>query len=104
MGKINKDALKNAALTAGYIALVGSFMFFSAQAKIGRANFILIPISLLMLFVCSAAITGYLIFGKPVQMYIDGKKKEALSLISHTLLYFAAITVVAVVLLVSFTR
>lgn len=43
-----------------------------------------IPIFMLMLFVFSAALTGTLFFGKPIMWYIDGKKKEALSLLAYT--------------------
>lgn len=104
MVTINKTALKNSLLTALYVAGVGSFMYFGSQVKIGRANSFLVPVSLLLLFVCSASITGYLMFGKPIFLYIDGKKKEAITLVTHTLIYFSAITVVAITLLLAFTR
>lgn len=97
-------ALVNAALTALYIMGVGCFMYFGALVKIGRSNSFLVPITLLLLFVMSASITGYLIFGKPALMYIDGKKKEALSLLTQTLVFFSVITFVAIILLVTFTR
>lgn len=102
--KLNKPALKDALLTALYIILVASFMFYGGEAKIGRSHSFLVPITILMLFVTSAAITGYLIFGKPLQMYLDGKKREAINLLTHTLIYFAAITFLAIILLITFTR
>ena len=104
MSKIDKLALRNAVFTAVYIVAVACFMNYGSQLKLGRVNTVLAPIALLMLFVTSAAITGYLIFGKPAQIYIDGKKKEAISLMTHTLVYFSAITCVAIVLLLIFTR
>ncbi len=97
-------ALKNATATALYIMAVGGFMYYGSVIKIGRSNTLIIPITLLLLFVCSAAITGYLIFGKPAQMYIDGKKKEALALLSYTLASFSIITFIFLLLLVLFTR
>ena len=102
--KIDRTAFKNAAFTALYIIVVASFMNYGSQIKLGRVNTVLAPIALLMLLVTSASITGYLIFGKPVQLYIDTKKKEAISLLTHTLIYFSAITFVAIVLLLIFTR
>jgi len=55
MNQIQKTALINAVSTAAYVIAVGSFMYFGSQIKLGRANLILVPISLLLLFVFSAA-------------------------------------------------
>jgi hypothetical protein len=104
MKEIRKTALINALATALYVAGVGSFIYFGGTMKIGKANFILIPISFLLLFVLSAAITSFLIFGKPAQMYVDGKKKEALSLLTQTLFFFSIITIFALISLISFTK
>lgn len=104
MNKLVKTALIDSVATAIYIVLVGSFMFWGSTIKLGRSNSFLAPIALLLLFVSSAAITSYLIFGKPAQMYIDGKRKEALSLLTYTLGFFVAITMVALLLLVLFTK
>ena len=104
MNSIRKAALVNAALTTLYIVAVGCFMYYGSLVKIGRSNIILVPITLLLLFVMSAAITGFLIFGKPAQMYIDGKKKEALSLLMQTLTFFSINTLSAIILLITFTR
>jgi hypothetical protein len=104
MNNIRKQALLNTLLTTGYIILVASFMYFGSEAKIGRVNSFIAPIAFLMLFVFSAALTGFLIFGKPAQMYVDGKKKEALSLLFNTLGFFSIITFIFLVAIVSFTR
>lgn len=104
MKQIRKTAIINALATALYIVAVGSFMFYGSQIKLGRANTMLVPITLLLLFVFSAALTGFLIFGKSAQMYVDGKKKEALSLLTYTLGAFFVITFVFLILLFIFTR
>lgn len=104
MNKIKLTALINAVATALYIISVGFFFYYGTLVKIGRVNTILAPITMLMLFVFSAALTGFLIFGKPALMYIDGKKKEALALLSYTLTFFSIITLAAITLLVTFTR
>jgi hypothetical protein len=103
MNQIKKTALINSLATALYIVLIGSFLYFGTMAKIGR-NAILAPITMLFLFVFSAALTGFLMIGKPAQMYVDGKKKEALSLFAYTLAYFSIITFVAIFSLIVFTR
>jgi len=104
MSGIRKTALINSVTTALYIIAVGFFMYFGTLIKVGRANTMLVPITLLLLFVFSAAITGFLIFGKPAQLYVDGKKKEALSLLTYTLTFFSIITFTAMILLIAFTR
>lgn len=104
MKEIRKTALINSLATTLYIIGVGVFMYYGSIIKIGRVNTFLAPITLLLLFVFSAALTGFLIFGKPAQMYVDGKKKEALSLLTQTLVYFSIITFTAIVLLVFLSR
>jgi hypothetical protein len=101
---IRKTAFFNALVTTVYIALVGAFMFYGGEIRLGRTNTLLVPIALLLLFVFSAALTGFLIFGRPVLWYLDGKKKEALELLFTTLGFFSGITAVVILLLVSFTR
>lgn len=104
MNKLWKTAIKNSLATGFYIFLVGSFMFYGGEAKFGRTNTILIPVTMLLLFVLSAAITSFLVFGKPAQMYVDGQKKEALALLGYTLTSFSVITFISIILLMLFSR
>jgi hypothetical protein len=104
MNKIMKKAFVNSLLTSLYIIAVGLFFYYGSMVKIGKANAFLAPIALLFLFVFSAALTGFLLLGTPLQMYIDGKKKEALSLITYTLGFFFAFTLTALLLLIFLTR
>lgn len=95
MKSIVKTALFNALSTAIYIVLVGSFLYYAGQMKFGQGQSVFIPIFLLMLLVFSAALTGALIFGQPVLWYLEGKKKDALSLLGYTLGIFFIITLLA---------
>jgi hypothetical protein len=104
MKQIKKTALVNSLLTALYIIAVGAFMYYGSQVKIGKDNAFLAPIAMLLLFVFSASLTGFLVVGKPLQLYIDGKKKEALSLLFNTLLFLFIITVASILLLFAFTK
>ena len=99
MEKIIKNAFKNSIGTTLYIILIVSFIF-SLQVFASKKDTIMIPIAMLLLFVCSAAITGFLVFGKPVMWYIDGKKKEALSLLGYTIGILVAITIICFILLI----
>jgi len=102
MAKIITRAFIDAIGTAAYIILVVSFIFslqmFSSQPE----KTVLIPISMLLLFVCSAAITGFLVFGKPIMLYIDGKKREAVSLLGYTLVILGLITLISFIFLIAY--
>jgi hypothetical protein len=99
--QIIKHALTNAALTALYIAAVASFLFYVPHflGADQKADTVLIPIAMLLLFVFSAGLTGFLVFGRPVLWYLDGNKKEALSLLGYTL--GGLLIIMVIVLLVS---
>ncbi len=101
MDQILKRAFLNSVGTAAYIILVVSFIFslrFFSEAE----DTIIIPIAMLLLFVCSAAITGFLVFGKPVMLYIDGKKRDAVSLLGYTLGILVLITIIAFMFLITY--
>lgn len=77
---------------------------FSLQAFQQEPDTIIIPMAMLMLFVCSAAITGFLVFGKPMMRYIDGKKKEAISLLTYTLGMLFIITIIFFLFLIVYFK
>jgi len=104
MNHVMKTALFNALATAFYVTVVGSFMYYGSMKKVGKNSAFLAPIAMLLLFVFSAALTGFLIFGRPALLYIDGKKKEALSLLTYTLTFFCVITVIVLIILISLSR
>jgi hypothetical protein len=90
-----KTAGTNAVLTTGYIALISSFLFYGTKflGSTGKPDTILAPIVMLSLLVLSASITGFLIFGRPILWYWDGRKQEAVTLLGYTLGFFFAITI-----------
>lgn len=101
MDQIIKRAVLNAVGTLAYIVLVVSFIF-SLRILPEPEDMIIVPIAMLLLFVCSAAITGFLVFGKPVMLYLDGKKKEAVTLLSYTLGILVLITLLVFILLIAY--
>ena len=56
------------------------------------------PVLFLMLFVLSAAVTGALVLGRPILLYWDGAKKEALTFFGYTLGWLFILILVAFVL------
>jgi hypothetical protein len=97
---IIKNAILNAALTAIYIALVAWFIFYVPRSLQSPDTF-LVPMIMLSLFVFSAALTGSLVFGRPVLWYLDGKKKEAVLLLVYTLTMLLIIIFAAFLLLLT---
>lgn len=93
--KIIKLAILNALGTAVYIAAIASMIFYASNIfGPDEPDIVLIPIAMLCLFVFSAGLTSFLVFGRPMLWYLDGKKKEALSLLAWTLGSLFAITVI----------
>lgn len=88
---MTKNPIHNAILAGGYIVLVASVMYFGPRLA-GGPDSVLVPIAMLSLFVLSAAVMGYLFLLQPIQMYLDGEKKEAVDLFAKTLATFAVIT------------
>ncbi|MFA5098919.1 MAG: hypothetical protein WC461_01720 [Candidatus Paceibacterota bacterium] len=83
---IIKRAFINAVCAAAYIALVAIFM--PIAGKIFGPDddkSVLGPMVFLMTFVISTAVMAMLIFGKPILLYLDGLKKEAVSMIIYTI-------------------
>lgn len=93
MKKVFKYAFMNSFGTALYVILVASSVF-ALQGFFSDVQTIFAPIAMLMLLVFSVAFVGTLIFGRPAMWYVDGKKKEALTLLIYTLVTFLIITIV----------
>lgn len=93
-------AFVNAVATVAYIALVGTFFAYVPQmlGSVQEPN-ALIPIMMLTMFVVSAAITGFLVLGKPIMWYLDGKKKESVNLFAATIGYLTLFAVIAFLIL-----
>ena len=95
MRSIFSAALVNAVLTAAYVGLIGSFLFYLPHIRGTQTKTVFVPIALLLLLVFSAALVGALIFGRPCLWYLDGRRREACLLLAETLgILFVVIIVV----------
>lgn len=70
-----------------YTVLVAFFMQNGERIFGDMDNSIYGPALFLMLFVLSAAVVASLVAGKPLMLYIDGKKKEAVTLLGYTIFF-----------------
>jgi len=77
-------SFKNAAGTFIYISAIAWFFSYAQQIFGNKENAFVIPIFMLLLFVISACITGFLVLGKPILWYMEGLKKEAFNLFFAT--------------------
>lgn len=92
MNLILKTAFFNAIGTTLYVAILVTSIFYMPRSFDQSPN-LLMPIIMLLLFVFSAAVTGSLVFGRSILWYLEGKKKEALTLLGYTLLILFVIII-----------
>lgn len=78
-----------------YIGIVATVLQ-NGGKMFGEGKSIIGPIAFLTIFILSAAITGSLILGKPLLLYLDNQKKDAIKLFGYTLgwLFVALIIIV----------
>jgi hypothetical protein len=95
-----KRSFLNALATAIYISGLISLMF-NAERLFGEVENMLVPIGMLMLFVLSASVTGGLVLGKPMFMYLNGQKAEGIKLFVYTIGWLAVLTVIVLLVSVS---
>lgn len=98
---MSKNPIINALGASAYIILVVSVMNYITRTQGSKPDTILAPITFLSMFTLSVAIMAYLFFYQPVLFFIEGKKKEAVSLFVKTVGVFAAFTTVILMLLFS---
>jgi hypothetical protein len=85
-------SLGHAVLVLVYISSV-AWLMTNAETILGEAEeTFLIPVAMLMLLVLSAAVMGLLVFGRPILMYLDGKKREAVMFLGYTLGWLTLLT------------
>ncbi len=94
---LSKNPYANSILAEIYIIFIVSIMHLFSKPNTPDTFFD--PVIALSLFVLSAAIMGYLFLAKPFQMYLDGKKQEAVSFFLKTVFGFGVITIIAIVIL-----
>ena len=77
-------AFINALGAVSYVALLATFLQGINKIFVKEDDHFLAPIAFLLLFILSALITGLLVLGRPIYLFLDGQKKESLRLILGT--------------------
>ena len=98
---MSKSPVINALSASAYIILIVSVMTFVTQPLKNKPDTFFAPIIFLSVLTLSVAVMAFLFFYQPLMLFIEGKKKEAVNLFVKTVGIFAAITMVALILLFS---
>lgn len=97
---MTKNPFLNALTATLYISLVALIMDF-AMRQVPQPKSVIVPIAVVSLFTLSAAVMGYLFLYQPGQLFLEGKKKQAVNLFLQTVGVFASVT--AAILLILFS-
>jgi len=95
---MSKNPIINGLGASAYIILVAAIMYFGTKIMSHPDSFIA-PTAFISLFTLSAAVMGYIFCYQPAQLYFDGKKKQAIQLFLQTIVVFAFITILMLILL-----
>ena len=98
---MSKNPIINALSASGYIILVVSIINFISLTHKDKPDTAFAPVVFLSLLTLSVVMMAYLFFYQPLQLFIEGKKKEAVNLFVKTVGVFAAFTAVVLILLFS---
>ena len=79
-----------------------ALLFFNGQRIFGHPHSFLLPLFMLLLLIISASVTGLLVLGKPITLYLGGLKREAFTLLFATLAWLVVFIVLVVVGLLVF--
>ncbi len=91
---MTKNPILNALAALVYIVLVSSAMYYGSNYAGQSDDSVFAPIAMISLFTLSTAVMGYIFLGKPLQLYLDDKKKEGVELFLRTMAIFGGLTVI----------
>ena len=91
--KIIFYSILNALGTLLYIIGV-AWLMFNGESLFGKMKTFWGPAMLLLLFVLSATIVGLLVLGRPIYLYLNNFKQEAIRLLFYTIGWLLTITLI----------
>ncbi len=87
------QTLLHAIAVTAYVVIV-AFIISAGDEIFSKANQIQSIIAMLLLFTVSAAVTGLLVFGKPVYIYLEGDKLLAYKFLFFTIGWLFLMTII----------
>lgn len=91
---MTKNPIINALAAAAYIGGLVQLMSLFVDSKVEVVAPLLIPMLMIGLFTLSAAVMALIFFYQPFQMYFDGEKKGAITLVLQSIGTFAVVVIV----------
>ena len=82
-----------------YIVIIVLIVWGVGSVLKNQPDTIVIPMTMLSLFVLSTAVMGYLFLAEPLQLLLDSRKKEAIEFFGKTVGFFACFVVIYTVIL-----
>lgn len=98
---MTKNPIINALGAAGYIVVVVSLLNFLSLTHSNKPDTAYAPVLFLSLLTLSVASMAYFFFYQPLQLFVEGKKKEGIRLFVQTLGAFAIFTSVVLGLMLT---
>lgn len=96
---MTKNPFVNALCASSYIFLVVTLMTFVTQPLRNKPDTFFAPVTVLFVLTLSVAVMAYLFLYQPLQLFIEGKKKEAVNLFVKTVGIFGIMTILVLILL-----
>lgn len=97
---MSKNPLLNGLVSSAYIFVLVLFLDYGMRTSRVSETFV-VPVIMISVFTFSAAVMSYLFVYQPLQLYFDGKKKEAITLFLQTTAVFGTITLTIALLFFS---
>lgn len=96
---MTKNPIINALSASGYIIVLVAIMTFGTQPLRNKPDTFFAPIVFLSVLTLSVTVMAFVFFYQPLLLFIDGEKKEGVSLFAKTVGVFAVITALTLTLL-----
>lgn len=96
---MTKNPIVNALGASAYIILGVTVMSFVTEPLKNKPDTFFAPIVFLSLLTLSVAVMAFMFFYQPLQLLIEGKRKETVTLLAKTIGVFGTITVIFLILL-----
>jgi len=98
---MTKNPIINGIAAEAYIVLVVLVLNWGMKSQSGKDDNFLAPLVMISLLTLSVAVMGYIFGLQPIQLFLDGKKKQAVELFLKTVGVFGLLTIVLLILLFS---
>jgi len=92
--KLILTAFLNSIAVFVYVSSI-AWLLFNGERFFGQASNFWMPTALLLVFIVSATITGLLVLGRPIYLYLNNLRSEAVKLLIYTVVFLLIITALA---------